>query len=91
VKVTVDTICAELAQLESACTWNVREISPSEFAVAFPQSWSEMTILTTKNIKVSIKPSCLDRETVATLSEVWVLVHGIPEEARKQPFLELIS
>jgi hypothetical protein len=33
----------------------------------------------------------LDPETVATLSEVWVLVHDIPEEARKEPFLELIS
>jgi hypothetical protein len=43
------------------------------------------------NIKVSIKPSCVDPEIVASLSSVWVRVHGIPVEARKDSFLELIS
>jgi hypothetical protein len=73
-------------------------VSPSEFAVAFPSaellrdvSWSETTILPLHNIKVSIRPSCVDPEIVASLSSVWVRVHGIPVEARKDPFIELIS
>jgi hypothetical protein len=98
IEVTVDTIRAELAQLESTCVWNVREISPTEFAVAFPSaellralSWSETTILPTNNIRVSVQPSCVDPITVATLSEVWIRVHGIPEEARREHIIELVS
>jgi hypothetical protein len=78
--------------------WNVRKFSPTEFAVAFPSadllravSWSETTILPLHNIKVSIKPSCVDLEIVASLCSVWVRVHGIPMEARKASFIELIS
>jgi hypothetical protein len=66
--------------------------------VAFPSaellralSWSETTILPTNNIRVSVKPSCVDPITVATLSEVWVRVHGIPEEARSEHIIELVS
>ncbi|KAM0867146.1 hypothetical protein ACQ4PT_042150 [Festuca glaucescens] len=98
IEVTVDTIRAELTQLESTCAWNVREISPTEFAVAFPSaellralSWSKTTILPANNISVSVRPSCVDPDTVATLSEVWVRVHGIPEEARSEHIIELIS
>jgi hypothetical protein len=54
-------------------------------------SWSETTILPLHNIKVSIKPSCVDPKIVASLSSVWVHVHGIPVEAWKDSFLELIS
>nr|XP_051211161.1 uncharacterized protein LOC127328612 [Lolium perenne] len=98
VEVTVDTIRTELTQLESTWVWNVREISPTEFAVAFPSaellralSWGSSTILPANNINVSVLPSCVDPDTVATLSEVWVRVHGIPEEARTDHILELIS
>jgi hypothetical protein len=98
IEITAEIIRTELAQLECDCVWNVREVSPSEFAVAFPSaellravSWSETTILLLHNIKVSIKPSCVDPEIVASLSSVWVRVHGIPAEARKDSFLELIS
>jgi hypothetical protein len=76
----------------------VREVAPSEFAVSFPSaellralSWSEMTTLPLHNIKVAVRPSCVDPETVASLSSVWVRVHRVPEEARKDPFIELIS
>ncbi|KAK1613119.1 hypothetical protein QYE76_036792 [Lolium multiflorum] len=98
IEVTVDTIRTELTQLESTWVWNVREISPTEFAVAFPSaellralSWGSSTILPANNINVSVLPSCVDPDTVATLSEVWVRVHGIPEEARTDQILELIS
>jgi hypothetical protein len=97
IEITAEIIRTELAQLECACVWNVREVSPSEFAVAFPSaellravSWSEMTILPLHNIKVSINPLCVDPEIVSSLSSVWVRVHGIPVEARKDSFLELI-
>ncbi|KAK1680224.1 hypothetical protein QYE76_041072 [Lolium multiflorum] len=75
-----------------------REISPTEFAVAFPSpellralSWSKTTILPANNINVSVRPSCVDPDTMATLSEVWVRVHDIPEEARSEHIIELIS
>jgi hypothetical protein len=97
-EITAEIIRSELAQLECDCAWNVREVSSSEFAVAFPStellravSWSETTILPLHNIKVSIRPSCVDPEIVASLSSIWVRVHGIPVEARKDPFIELIS
>jgi hypothetical protein len=98
IEITAEIIRTELAQLECDCVWNVREVLPSEFVVAFPSaellravSWSETTILPLHNIKVSIKPSCVDPEIVASLSSVWVRVHGSPVEARKDSFLELIS
>jgi hypothetical protein len=98
IEVTTDTIRSELSQLESACVWTVREVALSEFAVTFPSaellwalSWSEMTTLPLHNIKVAVRPSCVDPETVASLSSVWVRVHGVPEEARKDSFIELIS
>jgi hypothetical protein len=76
----------------------VREVASLEFAVTFPSaellralSWSETTTLLLHNIKVAVRPSCVDPETVASLSSVWVRVHGVPEAARKDPFIELIS
>jgi hypothetical protein len=33
----------------------------------------------------------VDPEIVASLSSVWVHVHGIPMEARKDSFIEMIS
>jgi hypothetical protein len=79
IEVTADTIHSELSQLESACMWNVREVAPSEFAITFPSaellralSWSETTTLLLHNIKVAVRPSCVDPETVASLSFVWV-------------------
>jgi hypothetical protein len=98
IEVTADIIRSELSQLESACVWTVREVAPLEFAVTFPSaellwalSWSETTTLPLHNIKVAVRPSCVDPETVASLSSVWVRVHGVPEAARKDPFIELIS
>jgi hypothetical protein len=54
-------------------------------------SWSETTTLPLHNIKVAIRPSCVDPETVASLSSVWVRVLGVLVEAMKDPFVELIS
>jgi hypothetical protein len=77
IEVTADTIRGELSQLESACVWNVREVAPSKFAVTFPSaellwalSWSETTTLPLHNIKVAVRPSCVDPETMASLSSV---------------------
>jgi hypothetical protein len=49
-----------------------------------------MTIPPLHNIKVSIKPSCVDPEIVASLASVWVCVHEIPVVARKNSFIKLI-
>jgi hypothetical protein len=38
IQITAEIIRTELAQLECDCVWNVREVSPSEFAVAFPSA-----------------------------------------------------
>jgi hypothetical protein len=77
---------------------NVRKVAPSEFTVAFPSadlvrvvSWGGTTVLPLHNIRVEISASMDDPATIATLSTVWVRVHGIPSKARKEPYIELIS
>uniref|UniRef100_A0ACD5YFY4 Uncharacterized protein n=1 Tax=Avena sativa TaxID=4498 RepID=A0ACD5YFY4_AVESA len=42
-------------------------------------------------LKVSIQPSSADQDTVATLSEVWVRLIGIPLEARRQEVVALVA
>ena len=94
----MDIIRTELEQLDRSAVWNVREIAPYEFTVAFPSaellravSWGGAKELPVHHIKVEITASMEDPATIATLSTVWVRVHGIPSEARKEPYLELIS
>ena len=96
--VTVDIIRMELTKLDSSAVWNVRELEPNVFAVAFPSakllralSWGTTTRLPLHNIKVAIAPSCVDPGTIATLATIWIRIHGILGKARTAPILELIS
>ena len=98
VVISAETIRMELTSLDRGFTWVVRELSATEFAVAFPSlellrciSWGAMTTLPVHNIKVSIKPSSIDPDAPPPLATVWIRIHGIPSEARAEPFLELIS
>lgn len=85
VDITVDIIRNELHQLLSASfPWNVRELSPIEFAVAFPSSdtlWvcthGGMITLPVHKIKVTVLSSIVDPEASSCMVLMWVCIHGI--------------
>ena len=94
---TVEILRDELAQIMPGHAWQVREISPTEFAVDFPSA--EMLrlctlgttfTLPTNRFHVSIKASTAMPETMTSLCPTWVLLHGVPDEARRTDVIELI-
>jgi hypothetical protein len=99
VEVTVDIIREELSLMIPGHAWNVRRISSTEFVVAFPSAeilsmctfTTSTFTLPTHKIQVTIKPSKAAPETRAVLSDVWIRIIGMPDEAKNVPMVKLIS
>ena len=99
VVISAETIRSELAGLQSGWTWAVRELSATEYSVVFPSaellahvSWSDTITLPLHKIRVSIRPSDTDPDMPPPLASVWVRIHGIPSDLRKEvAYVALIS
>uniref|UniRef100_A0ACD5XGU1 Uncharacterized protein n=1 Tax=Avena sativa TaxID=4498 RepID=A0ACD5XGU1_AVESA len=96
--VTEDLILEELRAVLPGHEWPVHQVSTSEFAVHFPSveilrmcACGSSFTLPLHQLRVSIQPSSAAQETVATLSEVWVRISGIPHEARRPEVVALLS
>ncbi|KAE8814546.1 hypothetical protein D1007_08058 [Hordeum vulgare] len=74
--------------------WQVNQLSDFEFAVVFPSSESLRMIasctsftLPLNQLVISVKAAANGFKSVGQLSEVLVLVEGVPAELRSAPFL----
>uniref|UniRef100_A0ACD5Z009 Uncharacterized protein n=1 Tax=Avena sativa TaxID=4498 RepID=A0ACD5Z009_AVESA len=96
--VTEDLIQEELRAVLPGHPWPFHRVSASEFAVHFPSvailrmcACGSSFSLPLHQLRVSIQPSSAARDTVATLSEVWVQLSGLPHEARRPEVVALVS
>lgn len=77
--------------------WKVREISPTEFAMAFPSAdivrictQGGMIILPIHKIKLDVRTSTVDPKASPSHVSVWLHIHGIPDEARMECIIMVI-
>jgi hypothetical protein len=98
--VSAELLRKEFAQMMSGHEWSVRELSPSEFAVAFPSveilrfcAFSSTLTLPINKLQVSVRSSTAHPDTTSTLSSVWVQILGFPvePEIRTPEIVELMS
>ncbi|XP_037441398.1 uncharacterized protein LOC119309508 [Triticum dicoccoides] len=102
VVVTAETIRAELSAYigdyrDSAFSWEVTETAPMVFSVPFPSA-EMLNVCSHDHIKcpinnfmISIQKADAEPDTVAPLTQVWMLIYGLPSGGKRKHILKAIS